>query len=87
MIMMKSNIKKLPKNRQDLIDMYLKSLEENTIPWSKMWKTSVPKNAITGIEYKGINNLYLSLIANKNKYNDNRWITYNQMKKKKWKLR
>lgn len=73
-----------PKNRQDLINMYIKSLEEGNIPWEKMWTTNVPKNGITGIKYNGINNLYLSFIALKRNYKDNRWITYNQMKKKHW---
>lgn len=73
-----------PKNRQDLINMYIKSLEEGNIPWEKMWTTNVPKNGITGIKYNGINNLYLSFIALKRNYKDNRWVTYNQMKKKHW---
>ena len=33
---------KLPKTRQDLIDMYIKSLEEGNIPWEQMWKTYIP---------------------------------------------
>ena len=53
---------KLPKTRQELIDMYIKSLEEGNIPWEQMWKTSIPENAISGIKYRGVNNLYLSYI-------------------------
>lgn len=77
---------KLPKNRQDLIDMYIKNLEEGNIPWEQMWKTSIPENAISGIKYRGVNNLYLSYIAYKRGYKDNRWITFNQMGKKHWKF-
>lgn len=77
---------KLPKTRQELIDMYIKSLEEGEIPWEKMWKTSIPENGITGIKYRGVNNLYLSYISEKRGYKDNRWITYNQMRKKQWKF-
>lgn len=77
---------KLLKNRQDLIDMYIKSLEEGNIPWEQMWKTSIPENAISGIKYRGVNNLYLSYIAYKRGYKDNRWITFNQMEKKHWKF-
>ena len=73
---------KLPKIRQELIDMYIKSLEEGNIPWEQMWKTSIPENAISGIKYRGVNNLYLSYIAYKRGYKDNRWITFNQMGKK-----
>lgn len=74
----------IPKTRDDLIKMYIESLEEGSIPWEKMWATSLPENGISGIKYKGINNLYLSFIAQKRGYKDNRWITYNQMVKKKW---
>ena len=77
---------KLPKTRQELIDMYIKSLEEGNIPWEQMWKTSIPENAISGIKYRGVNNLYLSYIAYKRGYKDNRWITFNQMGKKRWKF-
>lgn len=75
---------KIPKTREDLIKMYIQSLEEGDIPWEKMWNTSLPENGVSGIKYKGINNLYLSFIAQKRGYKDNRWITYNQMVKKKW---
>mgnify|MGYP004503758815 FL=1 len=77
---------KLPKTRQELVDMYIECLEEGKIPWEKMWKTSIPENGITGIKYRGVNNLYLSYITEKRGYNDNRWITYNQMIKNKWKF-
>lgn len=75
---------KLPRTREDLAKMFINSLEEGDIPWEKMWKTSSPENGLTGIKYKGINNLFLSLIALKRNYKDNRWITFNQMKKNKW---
>lgn len=77
---------KIPKTREDLTEMFIKSLEEGEIPWEKMWKTSIPENGITGIKYKGINNLYLSFISQKRDYKDNRWITFNQMAKKNWKF-
>lgn len=66
--------------------MYLKSLEEGQIPWEQMWKTSIPENAISGVKYRGINNLILSFIALKRGYSDNRWCTYKQMTKNKWKF-
>lgn len=72
------------KARQNLIDMYVKSLEEGEIPWEKMWKTRQPYNAITKKKYCGINNLALSFIAMKRGYKDVRWCTYKQMKKHKW---
>lgn len=77
---------KLQKTREDLIQMFIQCLEEGNVPWEQMWKTSVPENGVTGIKYKGVNNLYLSLISQKRNYNDNRWITFNQMVKNKWKF-
>lgn len=76
---------KIPKTREDLVEMYVKSLEEGEIPWQQMWKTSTPEN-IFGVKYRGINNLYLSYIAYKRSYKDNRWVTVNQMRKNKWKF-
>lgn len=72
------------KARKNLIDMYVKSLEEGQIPWEKMWKTRQPYNAISKTKYHGINNLILSFIGMKRGYKDVRWCTYNQMKKNKW---
>lgn len=77
---------KYSKARQDLIDMYVKSLEENEIPWEKMWNTSQPINGAEGYKYNGINNLILSYVAEKRGYKDNRWCTYNQIFKNKWKF-
>lgn len=67
--------------------MYLKSLEEEVIPWQKMWTTVQPKNLITNKKYNGINNLILSFIASERGYKDNRWCTFNQMKQKNWKFK
>ena len=39
------------------------------------------------IKYKGINQLLLSLVTYNNKYNDNRWLTFKQIKDKGYKLK
>lgn len=83
---MKSNINNLSKTRKELVDMYIKCLEEDTIPWKQMWKTSIPENPISKIKYKGVNNLYLSFISQKRNYQDNRWVTYKQIIKNNWKF-
>ncbi len=75
------------KARQKLTDMYVKSLEEGQIPWEKMWQTRVPRNGVSGINYRGINNLILSFIAAQRGYKDSRWCTYVQVSKHKWKLK
>ena len=78
---------KYTKARQNLVDMYIKSLEEDIVPWEKLWTVEQPVNAISGKKYKGINNLALSYIAVKKGYKDNRWCTYNQIKKRNWKFK
>lgn len=75
------------KARDELVKMYINSLEEGIIPWEKMWKTNIPENGITGKKYRGINNLILSYVALQRGYKDNRWCTYLQISKNKWKLK
>ncbi len=75
---------KLPKTRQELVDAYIKSLEEGDLIWEQMWQTFQPENGASGKKYRGVNNLYLSYISLKRGYKDNRWVTYNQMSKKNW---
>lgn len=72
--------------REKLVEMYLKSLEENKIPWEKMWKTSIPENAVSHKKYRGINNLLLSIIAQERGYKSNQWCTFKQKQKQKWKF-
>ena len=60
------------KARDELVKMYIKSLEEGRIPWEKMWQTNIPENGITGKKYKGVNNLILSYVAIQRGYKDNR---------------
>lgn len=74
------------KTREQLVNMYLDALKENTIPWRKGWSSTLNKNAVTNVEYRGINQLILSYVAYKEKYNDNRWLTYKQIKENNYKL-
>lgn len=75
------------KTKEELIRMYLESLEENKIPWRQRWTTSLNKNGITNTSYKGINQLLLSYVSYKEHYEDNRWFTYVQIKEKGYKLK
>ena len=77
---------KLNKTREELVKMYIDSLNQGEIPWRKRWINSSNINGISKIEYRGVNQLILSLIAYKEKYEDNRWFTYLQIKKNGWKL-
>ena len=50
----KSNLSSLSKTRKELVDMYIKCLEDDSIPWEKMWKTSIPENGVTNLKYRGV---------------------------------
>ena len=55
---------KLTPQRKALVDMVLKNLENGKGIWEQGWaETGVPVSAATGKRYRGINNLFLSLIA------------------------
>lgn len=75
------------KTKEELIKMYLESLEENKIPWRQRWNSSLNKNGITNTTYNGINQLLLSYVSYKEHYEDNRWFTYVQIKDKGYKLK
>lgn len=76
---------KLTPQRKALVDMVLKNLENGKGIWEQGWaNTGVPVSAATGKRYRGINNLFLSLIAMKRGYTDNRWATYHQIEERGW---
>ena len=70
----------MSKTRDELVKMYIDSLEEGELPWKKRWINSSNINRISKIDYKGINQLMLNYMTYKNKYTDNRWYTYKQIK-------
>ena len=76
---MSENKKFVTKTREQLAEFYLKSLEENVIPWEKTWQGSRPENPISKTRYRGINYLLLEYIATKRGYEDTRWATFNQI--------
>ena len=61
---------KVSKTREELVKMYIDSLKEGDIPWRQRWTTSLNINGVSNIEYKGINQLLLSLVTYNNKYNN-----------------
>lgn len=76
---------KLTPQRKALVDMILKNLENGTGFWQQGWVgLGVPISAATGKRYRGINNLFLSLIAIERGYTDARWATYHQIEEKGW---
>ena len=76
---------KLTPQRKQLVDKVMENLEKGNLFWTQGWVSSgAPESAITGKKYRGINNLFLSLIAMSENYEDNRWATFKQMEEKGW---
>lgn len=78
---------KLSLAREKLIEMYIDSLKEEQLPWRQRWTNGVNINGITKNEYKGVNQLLLSLVASNRQYSDSRWLTYVQIQNKGYKLK
>lgn len=57
------------------------------IPWEKVYSGSGPLNFISENSYRGINNILLSLVYFKKEYPFNVWLTFNQIRDKKLKLK
>ena len=80
-----SAYEKLTPQRKQLVDQVLANLEKGNLFWTQGWVAAgVPESAVTGKKYRGINNLYLSLVAMAENYGDNRWATFRQMEEKGW---
>lgn len=73
--------------REEIAKEFIKSLEEEQKTWHKSWSgTSLRPQNINGNRYRGINNLYLSILCAKNGWEDPRFATFNQIKKNGWHL-
>lgn len=80
---------KMNKAREQLINMYIDSLEENKLPWKKGWDDTYSVhhfNPVSKTNYRGVNNSLLSIISAVRGYKDPRWLTFNQIKQKEWVL-
>ena len=69
----------LNKARELLIQKYVDALKQEKLPWQMGWYRDLPRNAITKTEYRGVNSLLLSFIAEEKGYSGNRWCTFNQI--------
>lgn len=84
----KSAYDKLTPQRKALVDMVMKNLENGTGLWIQGWKPSgIPKSASTGKPYRGVNNIFLTLVSMSQGYSDNRWATFRQMEEKGWRFK
>lgn len=73
-------MEKLNKTREMVVNSLKESLKDDSFfNYIKQWKGNY--NPTTKTEYKGINKLLLSFLMSKNKWNDNRFMTFNQIKK------
>ena len=68
--------------RQELTDKFVVALDEGKIPWERPWDevgiSARPRNAVSGHEYTGANRMVLTLTQLDQKYDDPRWLTFNQ---------
>lgn len=75
---------KLSKTREMLVNEYVKSLEQDQLPWSKDWGSQPPHNALTKKPYKLFNKVLLWYIQEYKQYEDSRWCTIRQGESKEW---
>ena len=75
--------------RKQLAEAFIHVLEEKELDWKKEWQASGfsnPFNGSTGRPYRGVNRLYLTLVASDRGYQDPRWCTFYQIQENGWKL-
>ena len=75
------------KTRNQLAEMFVKSLSEEKLPWHAVWNTYPQQNAVTKKAYRGINAFLLAMASEELGYEDPRWCTFNQAKKKGWSIK
>lgn len=80
-------MRRMNKTRQQLADFFLAALKEDRLPWRAVWQCEKPRNAVTGAQYRGVNNLLLSHVAKERGYTDPRWCTFLQAKNRGWSVK
>jgi antirestriction protein ArdC len=72
---------------REITDKILAQLATGVAPWRKPWSERVtahgsvmPRNAVTGRPYSGVNNLLLWCVAQSSGYTAPRWLTFKQAK-------
>ena len=76
----------MSKTRQELSEMFLAALKEDKLPWEAVWNVPKPLNPVSGVTYRGVNNLMLSYIAKERGYTDPRWCTFHQAQNNGWRI-
>lgn len=75
------------KLREQMVDVFIASLEENVIPWEQEWVSGIAFNPVTKTRYSGTNAFWLMYQCYKNKWDDPRFCTFVQAKQKGWKIK
>ena len=73
--------------RSSIAKEFVKSLNENQIPWRAMWENQRAYNASTGKDYRGVNAVWLSYQAGQKGYTDPRWCTFAQANMHGWSIK
>ncbi|MEA3354823.1 MAG: zincin-like metallopeptidase domain-containing protein [Campylobacterota bacterium] len=74
----KQNYPTTKEKYQEMVNQFVSQLEQGTAPWTKSWMSGgLPKNFASGNQYNGMNILTLMNQG----FNDNRFLTFNQVKK------
>ena len=77
----------MSKTRDELAELFLNALKKDQIPWRAVWNTATPFNPVSGTRYSGINALLLGYYMQDRKYEDPRWLTFNQAKTNGWRIK
>lgn len=65
--------------RDKMIKEIIEKIQTDTESWQRGWRNLyVQRNGRTDKSYRGVNAMYLSLVAAKMGYSDPRWVTFNQ---------
>lgn len=75
------------KVREALAQRFTEALEMGQLPWQACWAQGRQHNAVTGVNYHGINAVWLSYYADSKGWDDPRWCTFMQAKEQGWSVR
>jgi len=71
--------------RQEMLDKVMQRLQAGVMPWQRAFSRDValrmvrPHNPVSGVFYRGINRLALSMAQEERGYSDARWLTMRQL--------
>lgn len=85
----KLSMSNLNKAREQLVNIYIESLEKDVIPWRRPWDaiSESPINAISKTLYHGVNHCLLTIVSDLKGYSDHRWCTFKQARDNKWNVK